>query len=33
MADGAVRFISNNIDVNVFNNLGSRAGGEVVGDF
>lgn len=33
MADGAIRFISNNIDVNVFNNLGSRAGGEVVGDF
>lgn len=33
MADGAVRFISNNIDVNVFNNLGTRNGGEVVGDF
>lgn len=33
MADGAIRFISNNIDVNVFNRLGTRAGGEVVGDF
>lgn len=33
MADGAVRFISNNIDVNVFNSLGTRNGGEVVGDF
>lgn len=33
MADGAVKFISSNIDVNVFNNLGTRAGGEVVGDY
>ena len=33
MADGAVRFISSNIDTTVFQNLGSRQGGEVVGDF
>lgn len=33
MADGAVRFISNNIDTTVFQNLGTRNGGEVVNDF
>jgi len=33
MADGAVRFVSNNIDMTVFQNLGSRAGSEVIGDF
>lgn len=33
MADGAIRFISNNIDTTVFQNLGSRAGGEVTGEF
>ena len=33
MADGAVRFISNNINTGLFQGLGSRAGGEVIGDF
>lgn len=33
MADGAVRFVSNNIDTTLFQNLGTRSGGEVVGDF
>lgn len=33
MADGAVRFISNNIDTIVFQNLGTRAGNEIIGDF
>lgn len=33
MADGGIRFASNNIDQTVFQNLGSRNGGEIVGDF
>jgi len=33
MADGAVRLISENIDYVVYENLVSKAGGEVVGDF
>lgn len=33
LADGSVRFISDNIDLGTWNSLGSRAGGEVVGDF
>lgn len=33
MADGAVRFVSNNVDTTLFQNLGSCNGGEVVGDF
>jgi prepilin-type N-terminal cleavage/methylation domain-containing protein/prepilin-type processing-associated H-X9-DG protein len=33
MADGSVRFVSNNIDMTVFQNLGSRAGSEVIGEF
>ena len=33
MGDGAVRFVSNNISTTVFQALGSRALGEVVGDF
>lgn len=33
LSDGSVRFISNNIDTLTFNKLGTRAGGEVVGDF
>ena len=33
MADGAVRFVSENIDQTTFRGLGSRSGGEVVGDF
>jgi len=33
MADGTVRFVSANIDWNVWNALGSRNGGETVGEF
>ncbi len=33
MADGAVRFASNNIDLAVWQALGSRNGGEVIADF
>jgi len=33
MGDGAVRFISTNIDSNVFKALATRQMGEVVGDF
>ena len=33
LADGSVRFISNNIDQNVFQYLGTVAGGEVIGEF
>jgi prepilin-type N-terminal cleavage/methylation domain-containing protein len=33
MGDGAVRFISENIDVNTYDALVSRNGGEVIGDF
>lgn len=33
MVDGSVRFISNNIDTTVFQNLGSANGGEVLGEF
>jgi prepilin-type N-terminal cleavage/methylation domain-containing protein len=33
MGDGAVRFISENIDVVVYDSLVSRNGGEVIGDF
>lgn len=33
MMDGSTRTISENIDVNVWRGLGSRAGGEVVGEF
>jgi len=33
LADGSVRFISQNLDVNTYDALVSRAGGEVVGDF
>ena len=33
MADGAVKFVSSNIDINVWQAVGSRKGGEVVGDF
>lgn len=33
MADGAVRFVSENIDQNLLRALGSIAGGEVVGEF
>lgn len=32
-ADGSVHFISENIDVTTYQALGSRAGGEVVGDY
>lgn len=33
MADGSVRFISENININTYRSLGSRNGGEIVGDF
>lgn len=33
MGDGAVRFISQNISVNIYDALATRAGGEVVGEF
>lgn len=33
MADGAVRFVSDNISTTMFQALGSRAGGEAIGDF
>src|SRR5262249_53936982 len=33
LADGAVRAVSSNIDLGVWRALGSRAGGEVVGEF
>jgi prepilin-type N-terminal cleavage/methylation domain-containing protein/prepilin-type processing-associated H-X9-DG protein len=33
LADGSVRFISNNVDPATYKYLGSRAGGETVGDF
>jgi prepilin-type N-terminal cleavage/methylation domain-containing protein/prepilin-type processing-associated H-X9-DG protein len=33
MADGSVRFVSENIDLGMFANLLTRAGGEIVGDF
>ena len=33
MADGAVRFISENVDWNTYQALGSRSGGETPGDF
>jgi len=33
MADGAVRFISQNLDVNIYDALVSKGAGEIVGDF
>lgn len=33
LGDGAVRFISNNVDTSTFRALGTRAGGEVLGEF
>ena len=33
MADGAVRFISNNVDFATYNYLGSKADGNTIGDF
>lgn len=33
MADGSVRFFSDNISLTIWNGLGSRAGGELLGDF
>lgn len=33
LADGSVRFISNNIDFVTYNNVGNRADGNVVGEF
>jgi type II secretory pathway pseudopilin PulG len=33
LADGSVRFVSENIDLTVWRNLSTRAGGEIVGEF
>lgn len=33
LGDGSVRFISENIDLNLYRSLGTRAGGEVTGEF
>ena len=33
LGDGSVRFFSDNIDLTLWQNLGSRGGGEVLGDF
>jgi prepilin-type N-terminal cleavage/methylation domain-containing protein len=33
LCDGATRFVSNSINLSVWQSLGSRAGGEVVGDY
>jgi hypothetical protein len=33
MGDGAVRFVSQNVDVNTYVGLTTRAGGETIGDF
>jgi prepilin-type N-terminal cleavage/methylation domain-containing protein/prepilin-type processing-associated H-X9-DG protein len=33
MADGAVRFVSSNVDTATFQRVGTRAGGEVLGDW
>jgi hypothetical protein len=33
LADGSVRFVSTNIDYNLFQKLATRSGNEVVGDF
>ena len=33
MGDGALKFLSDNIDANLYQALGSRNGGEVVGEF
>jgi prepilin-type processing-associated H-X9-DG protein len=33
MADGSIRFVSNSINVGVWNAVGSKSGGETVGEF
>ena len=33
MADGSVKFVRDSIDFTVWQNAGTRAGGEVLGDF
>jgi prepilin-type processing-associated H-X9-DG protein len=33
MCDGSVRFITNNIDLVTWNNLGSKSDGNTLGDF
>ena len=33
MADGSVRFISENVDLRLYQSLATRGNGEIVGDF
>jgi hypothetical protein len=33
MGDGAVRFVSSNIDLNTWRGLGTPSGAEVIGEF
>ena len=33
LADGSIRFVSNNVDDNVWRAVGTKANGEVVSDF
>ncbi|MFM8706764.1 MAG: DUF1559 domain-containing protein, partial [Planctomycetia bacterium] len=33
LADGAVRFVDNNVDLQLWQNLGNRADGQTVGDY
>ncbi len=33
LCDGSVRFVSENIDLNTWRSIGTRAGAEVIGDF
>jgi prepilin-type processing-associated H-X9-DG protein len=33
LADGGVRFVSENVDLNTWQNVGSINGGEVIGDY
>jgi hypothetical protein len=33
LADGAIRTVSSNIDLGIWRSLGSRAGGEIAGEF